>query len=126
MVCQHSERITVQEVSELQVTPENIRSKLALLNPSSAPGPDGFHPLILHETYDVNCMLLALFFWRVLEVGAVPHEWKVGRVVPVFKKGDKKDPGNYYPVSLTSVPCKVFESLVQDRLIEHLTDCHLL
>ena len=121
-----SERITGQEVSELEVTPDNIRSKLASLNPSSAPGPDGIHPRILRETSHVICMPLALFFNRVLETGAIPHEWKLGRVVPIFKKGDKKDPRNYRPVSLTSVPCKVLESLVRDRLVAHLTDSHLL
>ena len=121
-----SERITGQEVSELEVTPDNIRSKLASLNPSSAPGPDGIHPRILRETSHVICIPLALFFNRVLETGAIPHEWKLGRVVPIFKKGDKKDPRNYRPVSLTSVPCKVLESLVRDRLVAHLTDSHLL
>ena len=60
---------------------------------------------------------------RVLE------EWKMGQVVPIYKKGSRSDPSNYRPVSLTSVTSKVLESLVRDALLEHfamtglLTDC---
>jgi hypothetical protein len=36
------------------------------------------------------------------------------------KKGKRTDPGNYRPVSLTSVPCKVFESIIKDKIMTHL------
>ena len=52
--------------------------------------------------------------------------WKQGMVVPIYKKGDKHDPGNYRPVSLTSVPCKILESLIRDELMQYLTTHNLL
>jgi len=36
---------------------------------------------------------------------------------PIFKKGNKHDASNYRPVSLTSVPCKVLESLIRDTVV---------
>jgi len=36
-----------------------------------------------------------------------PEEWKDANVTPVFKKGSRTDVNNYWPVSLTSVCCKV-------------------
>jgi len=39
-----------------------------------------------------------------------------------FKKGKKSAPGNYRPVSLTSVVCKVMESLVRDHMVAHMTE----
>ena len=45
----------------------------------------------------------------------------MGTVIPIFKKGNKRLPGNYRPVSLTSVPFKVLESLISDKLMGHLT-----
>jgi len=42
----------------------------------------------------------------------VPEDCRKANVIPVFKKGKKKDPGNYRPVSLTSIPGKVMEQLI--------------
>ena len=56
----------------------------------------------------------------------LPEVWKLGKVVPIYKKGDKHNPGNYRPVSLTSVSCKVLESLIRDALMQHLTTHGLL
>ncbi len=43
-------------------------------------------------------------------------------MTPIFKKGTKGDPGNYRPDSLTSVPCKILESIAKDRLMSHLLE----
>ena len=45
---------------------------------------------------------------------------KINQANPIHKKGSKQDPGNYRPISLTSVPCKVLESLIRDELMQHL------
>ncbi|GAB0179117.1 mitochondrial enolase superfamily member 1 [Grus japonensis] len=44
--------------------------------------------------------------------GEVPEDWRKANVTPVFKKGRKKDPGNYRPVSFISTPGKVMEQLI--------------
>ena len=58
--------------------------------------------------------------------GNILKHWKEAEVRPIFKKGDKTNPGNYRPVSLTSVLCKVFETLVRDELYNHLVNNNLL
>ena len=47
-------------------------------------------------------------------------------VTPIFKKGSKSDGKNYRPISLTSVICKVLETLVRKQLINHLHTNDLL
>ena len=47
-------------------------------------------------------------------------------VVPIFKKGDRTNRENYRPVSLTSVPCKVMESIIKESLVKHLEANKLL
>jgi len=44
----------------------------------------------------------------------------------VLKKGKKSSPSNYRPISLTVNLCKVFESIMRDKLIEHLEKHELI
>jgi hypothetical protein len=41
-------------------------------------------------------------------------------VAPIFKKGRRTAPENYRSVSLTSVCCKMLESVIKDRILGHL------
>ena len=58
--------------------------------------------------------------------GVVPENWKEANISPIFKKGKRTDAGNYRPVSLTSVPCKVMESIVRDTLLHNFEKKDLL
>ena len=42
------------------------------------------------------------------------------KVAFINKKGDRTDPCNYRPISLTSQVCKVLESIVRAHVLEHL------
>ena len=77
-------------------------------------GPDGIHPQVLQETCHSICTPLAHLYCRSLDKGELPGDWTLGRIVPIFKNGAKHEPGNYQPVSLTSITCKVLESLIFD------------
>jgi hypothetical protein len=55
-----------------------------------------------------------------MEEGIVPDDWKEANVTPIFKKGAKSKPENYRPVSLTSVSCKIMESIIRDAMTQHL------
>ena len=55
-----------------------------------------------------------------MEEGEVPPEWKTANVAPIFKKGSKSTPGNYRPVSLTCVLCKIMEMVIVDAIVDHL------
>jgi hypothetical protein len=41
-------------------------------------------------------------------------------VMPIYKKGPKSEPGNYRPVSLTSVTCRLMEGILKDQIVKHL------
>jgi hypothetical protein len=56
----------------------------------------------------------------------VPDDWKLANVTPIFKKGKRSDPGNYRPVSLTSVCCRILESIIRDSIMDHLIKNNLL
>ena len=59
-------------------------------------------------------------------LGMVPALWVVAKVCPVYKKGDKADPLNYRPVSLTCVICKICEILIRNAIVAHFEENDLL
>ena len=69
---------------------------------------------------------MALLFNLSLATGAILEIWKLANVTPIFKKGAKTTPGNYRLVSLTSIICKVMESLLRDQIVIHLTENDLI
>jgi len=50
----------------------------------------------------------------------------VGLVKVLFKKGSSSDPNNYRPVSLTSIACKIFESIIKDAILIYLNSHRLI
>ncbi len=69
---------------------------------------------------------LSIIFNKLLTETVVPADWKLGNVTPIYKKGPKGNPGNYCPVSLTSVPCKLLESIIKGKIMEHLLANNLI
>ena len=70
--------------------------------------------------------VLAQIFSKSLEEGEVPADWRSANVTPIFKKGARTKQENYRPVSLTSIPCKIMESIVRDGLMAHLEENSLM
>ena len=63
------------------------------------------HPRVLKEAHSSLSGPLAYLFRKSLDTGCDPDDWKLARVVPIYKKGSKVEPCNYRPVSLTAIPC---------------------
>ena len=65
---------------------------------------------------------------RSLSEGLFPDQYKVAKVVPLFKSGERDDFNNYRPISLLATISKIFEKVVHRQLYEffsehYLTDC---
>ena len=99
---------------------------LQSLKTSKSPGPDEMHPLIIKELASEISYPLKKLFDKSIAEGKIPNKWKLAEVKPLFKKGKKTDPGNYRPVSLTSIICKVFEKFIKDEIYNHLITNNLL
>ena len=58
--------------------------------------------------------------------GVFPDDWKIARVVPLFKAGSRDDPNNYRPVSVLPVDSKIIERVVHDQLYRNLAASDVL
>lgn len=96
---------------------ENIIKSLKL---SSAPGCDLITTKFLKGTCAYSSIILTKIFQQSLHEGVLPIEWKIGKIVPFHKSGDKHSPLNYRPISLTSIPCKILEHILYSNLATFL------
>ena len=78
----------------------------------------GYHKKLLKEIVQQISTPLGKVFNLSLEEGIVPSEWKEANITPLFKKGSRNMPENYIPVSLTSVVCKLLETLIRSNLVK--------
>jgi Reverse transcriptase (RNA-dependent DNA polymerase) len=108
------------KLSWVQITAKAVKEKIKRLRDNAAVGPDGLGPLLLKNLMHVIAEPLAAVMRASLQEGQVPEDWRTANVTPIFKKGAKSDPGNYRPVSLTAVSCKIMESILKDEIVGHL------
>lgn len=73
---------------------------------------DGIHPKVLSELVKVHTKLFFIIYQQPWFTREVSVGWRLVNVMLIYKKGWKKDPGNYRPVSLTSVLAKVMEQII--------------
>ena len=85
--------------------------------------------LLSKRSYSVATELgpvFAYLFQQSFDTGEIPKEWSLANICPLFKKSDRSLVGNYRPVSLTCVPCKLLEHIVCSNIIAHLDEYKLL
>ena len=69
---------------------------------------------------------LTLLLNTSIETSIFAESWKLARVIPIFKDGDRADKSNYRPISALPVIARLFEKLVANQLYQHVIDNGLL
>ena len=97
------------EITEVMRTIKSLRN-------GKSPGLDGISNEALKSITPEWANYLTGFFNRILATGNVPEEWSTIEIVPLLKKGDPTDPGNYRGIALISCTAKLFTSILNNRL----------
>jgi hypothetical protein len=118
---------TEELLCNLSITEDVVQKYLEQLDPYKSQGGDGLNPFVMRHCAESFALPLSLIFKKSIEDGEVPEAWREANVTPIFKKkGSRLVPGNYRPVSLTSVPCKLLEKIVRDVVMEFLVKNKLI
>ena len=110
----------MNELDDFTVSEDVVKKKLKSLSITKSPGPDEIHPRLLRESADVLAKPLSMIYNSSIRSERLPEQWKDAHISAIFKKGDRKQPNNYRPISLTSIVRKVLESIIRDKIINHM------
>ena len=105
----------------IQISTEGIVKLLKELKLQKAPdGPDCVTATIIKTCAEQVAPLLQQIFQKSIDTGEPRLDWHKANVTPIFKTGNRSDPANYRPVSLTSIPCKMLEHMIHTNIMGHL------
>ena len=103
-----------------------VKKVITKLDSSHASRLDRTPVMVLKKCEPELSHIIAELFNMCLKESCFSDCWKVSLVAPVFKNiGERTPAKNYRPVSLLSVVSKVFEKLVNNRIVDHLENCGL-
>ena len=113
------------KLHNISITPTIVKKVITNLDSSRFNlGPDCIPVVALKNCGPELSYIPAKVFNMCLKESCFPDCWKVPSVVPVFKNvGERSTAKNYCPVSILSVVSKVFEKLVNNRIVDHLDNC---
>ena len=99
-------------LTEIRLSVSDTFSILSKLDPTKAVGIDGISPRLLKACATPLCVPLHHLFNLSLIQATLPSEWKVHKITPIYKSGDRSSVCNYRPISLLCTVSKVLEKLI--------------
>jgi hypothetical protein len=104
-------------ITDAPITLHEVQTELKGLKSGKAPGIDGICNEFYKYLSDYLTDPLTILFNYIWDNGNYPDKWAEGIIQPLHKKGSQNEPDNYRKLTLMSCMGKVFESIVNKRLV---------
>ena len=85
-------------------------------------GLDKIPAKMLRIAAEIIARSLTYIFNLSVSTGLFVDDWKDARVIPIYKEGDRRNLGNYRPISILPIVSKVFEKEIFKQSYKHLND----
>ena len=102
-------------------TPLEIEQLCLNLKPIKSAGWDGISPRVIKAVAGQLAGPLSRLINLCIREGKYPQDFKVARIVPIFKSEDPTQFSNYRPVSVLPVLSQIFERVINARLVNFFT-----
>ena len=107
----------IYEELDVDITMKEIENAIQCLKKGKSHGLDGIINEYFIEFKDILLPFLHSIFNAMYNTGYFPNTLCDALIVPIYKKGNTADPGNYRGISLLSCMTKLFTSILNKRLI---------
>ena len=108
------------------VSVNHVYQLLSTLSSAKATGLDKISSKLIKLSAPIVCDTLTYIFNQSITHCIFPNEWKMARVIPIFKNGKRNLPGNYRPISILPSISKIMERILHTQLYKYLTDNDIL
>lgn len=105
---------------------DEIESVIIKLKDKCALGWDGISTTVVKAAKHVLVPLLSHIFNASFSTGIFPQYFKKAVVHPIFKSGDRDCVANYRPISVLNIMSKIFEKIINKRLLAFLHTNNIL
>ena len=112
------ENILYDDILDQNICENELNKAIHNLKNNKSPGFDKIlNEFVIHGGSQMKQVILKLFN-AIFNSGCFPKLWAIGEIIPIHKKGDVNEPGNYRGITLLSCVGKLFTSIINNRLTE--------
>ena len=116
----HASSYHIANLCRLEVSEGAVRAALVSVSPTKACGTDNISGRVISECAEQLVTPITMICNLSFRSGSFPRRWKEANIIPLWKKGDKKDPTNYRSISLLPLFGKVLERVAYTALFGHV------
>ena len=102
------------------ISPIEVDRQIKRLKVNKAAGADGIPPGIIKYLPD-NWIVFFTYLCNKVFSGHYPSEWKVAKLVALFKKGSTADTNNYRGISILNALAKIYDGVLNYRFVQWFT-----
>ena len=98
------------------MTPDDVKCCLYDLSNKKC---EGFDRIPVCSLYDARAVLfkpLSILFDKIYKTCSIPEQWKISKIIPIYKKGNKSEIENYRPIANLCSASKIFEKLILKQI----------
>ena len=120
---------SISVIDSLFLSPTSIQEIINIsmsIKSKSSTGYDNLSNKLVKSIITNIAKPLEHIFNQSLLTGKFPDNFKIAKVIPIFKSGDQHDPNNYRPISLLPALSKILEKLIHKRITDFILKQNIL